>query len=109
MVMRPRKAKQTKNEGSMQVSEPKLSNAEKQKRYRERLQFRPDYLEIKKKNSEKAKMNRQKEKSETEMVKIREGNHIRARNYRERQKALGIDKKRPKPKTRQKISDQREY
>ena len=54
-------------------------------------------------------MNRQKEKSETEMVKIREGNHIRARNYRERQKALGIDKKRPKPKTRQKISDQREY
>jgi len=41
MAMRPRKTKQTKNEGSMQVSEPKLSNAEKQKRYRERLKFRP--------------------------------------------------------------------
>jgi len=52
-------------------------------------------------------MNRQKEKSETEMEKIREGNRIRARNYRERQKALGIEKKRPKPKT--KISEQREY
>jgi hypothetical protein len=71
--------------------------------------FFPDYLEIKKKNSEKAKMNRQKEKSETEMEKLREGNRIRARNYRERQKALGIEKKRPKPKTRQKISEQREY
>ena len=54
-------------------------------------------------------MNRQKVKSETEMEKIREGNRIRARNYRERQKALGIEKKRPKPKTRQKISEQREY
>ena len=54
-------------------------------------------------------MNRQKEKSETEMEKIWEGNRIRARNYRERQKVLGIEKKRPKPKTRQKISEQREY
>ena len=32
----------------------------------------------------------------------KEGNRIRARNYRERQKALGIEKKRPKPKMRQK-------
>jgi hypothetical protein len=36
------------------------------------------------------------------MEKIKEGNRIRARNYRERQKALGIEKKRPKPKMRQK-------
>lgn len=36
------------------------------------------------------------------MEKIKEGNRIRAKNYRERQKSLGIEKKRPKPKTRQK-------
>lgn len=39
MEMRPRKEKPAEEEGFMHV--PKLSNAEKQKRYRENLKLRP--------------------------------------------------------------------
>lgn len=39
MEMRPRKEKPAEEEGCMHV--PKLSNAEKQKRYRENLKLRP--------------------------------------------------------------------
>lgn len=66
-------------------------------------------MEIKKKNAEQAKENRLKEKTETEIEQIKEGNRIRAKRHREKQKALGIEKKRIKPKTRQKILEQREY
>ncbi|XP_069117201.1 uncharacterized protein [Argopecten irradians] len=98
--LRPRKEKPEKK---------KISNAEKQKHYRERLKLRPDYEKRKEAERERQRLNRKRPKTEEQKEKERENSRRRSTLYRERQKALGLIPPQSRPKTRKEKEKKREY
>lgn len=86
-----------------------MTNAERMRKYREKLKQEGKYEEVKRKDRERHRQRKNRRKSEQQLERERKLAAIRGKRYREKLKLMGVVKQIPTIKTRNEKEKMRKY